>query len=231
MQIETRPNFFRLYVGKNSIGKTPTAIDDIIAYQKQNWHKKIIVHDSQDKFRDAHNEGRLRVDAFIPTNNKEWAGIKFLQEHKILGDGKKKYKWKDSLLVLDDLKMLFKGYGMPNNFLDLFALRPYTNMDMIGICHEPRNILEGFAGYISHFHIFANEASESQFEDKISCHVACQKASNAINKYVKVDKGYYDVLHHKPHFPHIIVNKENPYPLKAVNVDNKILQKVLIQEN
>lgn len=229
MQIETRANFFRLYVGKNSMGKTPTAIDDLIAIQKYNWNRKIIVHDSQDKFRDAHNHGRLRVDAFIPTNNKEWA--KQLQEHTLTSDGKKKYKWANSVLVLDDLKMLFKGFGMPNNFLDLFALRPYTNMDMIGICHEPRNILEGFAGYISHIHIFANEASESQFEDKVSFHVACNKASHAINKYQKEDKGFYDVLHNKPYFPHIIVEKDNPYPLKCVNIDNKLLEKILIQDN
>lgn len=219
--IEPRQNFVRMYIGKNSIGKTPTAIFDAIAYQRSFPKKKIIVFDSQDKFKGAHDRRELRVDLLIPRNNKGWAGIEGLQEHTVTS-GNKKYKWANSLLILDDYRMLLRGNDMPSDFYDLFALRPapHFNMDMMFICHEPRNILEGIAGYISHYHIFANEASSGQFENKISCYLACQRAGLVINKYVSMyGKGYFDTTTKIPYFPHIVVEKERPEPLHCINMD------------
>lgn len=218
---DPRQNFVRLYVGKNSIGKTPTAIYDLMAYQRSFPNKKIIVFDSQDKFYAAHKRGQLRIDLLIDGNNKEWAGINGLREFREPTPGNKIYTWANSHLVIDDFKMLLTGTNTPSDFLNLFALRPapHFNMDMTFIVHEPRNILEGIRGYISHYHLFANEASAVQFEDKISCYLKCIQASLAINEYEKMYKGYYDVETHMPYFPHIVVDKNNPEPLQCYNMD------------
>lgn len=218
--MEPRQNFVRCYIGKNSIGKTPTAIYDTIAYQRFWPKRKIIVFDSQDKFYKEHKAGRLRIDLLIHPGNKEWA--RQLQEYKVVG-GIRQYKWAHSHLILDDFRAqaLLKGYDMPGDFADLFYLRPQPefDMDISLICHEPRNILEGLKGYISHYHIFANEADATQYENKISCWMKCQQAALAINKYESLYKGHYDVIMKTPFFPHIIVEKDQPDPLQCINMD------------
>lgn len=217
--ITPRQNFVRLDIGKNSCGKTPTQIYDAMAYQRSFPKKKIIVFEGQDKFYEAHRRRHLRIDLIIPKNNKNWAEM--LMEYKEPTPGNKIYKWAHSLLIIDDFKLLLSGNHTPEAFLGLFALRPSPkfNMDMMFSCHEPRNILPGIAGYISHYHIYANEASSVQFEDRISCYLQCQRASLVINKYEKSFPGYYDVKTHTPYFPHIVVEKDKPEPLHCVNID------------
>jgi len=209
------------------MGKTPTQIYDLIAYQRAFPKKKIIVSEGQDKFLDAHLRGHLRIDVLIPKNNKRWAAM--LQEFKEPTPGNKVYTYADSCLVIDDLKLLLTGSDTPADFLGLFALRPSPkfNMDMMFNCHEPRNIMEGIAGYIDRYHIYANEAKASQFEDKISCHFQCQRASLVINKYEKLYPGHYDVRTHTPYFPHIVVEKDKPEPLHCVNMDYEKAKPIL----
>ena len=216
--IEPVQNFVRFDIGKNSMGKTPTQIFDLAAYQKIYPNKKYIVAEGQDKFYDAHKRGQFRIDHLIPKNNPDWATE--LQEYVEPTPGNKIYKWKDSVLIIDDIT-LFVGLHTRKDFLGLFALRPSPkfNMQMVFNCHEPRNIPEGIKGYITHFHIYANEASASQYEDKISCHLQCQRASLIINKYQSLYPGYYDKSTHTPYFPHIIVTKENPGKPECVNMD------------
>ena len=218
MSADTRLNSVRLYVGKNTIGKTPTCISHTIALQRAKPKNRLIVSDAQDKFMEAHRRGELRIDFLIGHAFWEWAEEvgKFIE----LKSGEKIYDYQDAHTVLDDYRMLLRGSDMPPAFYKLFALRPKMNMDYSMICHEPRNILEGVAGFITHFDIFANEASQSQFEKKISCYVPCQKASLKINQYVDTfGRGYYDVKNKQPLFPYIEVEKEKPYPLKCVNID------------
>lgn len=230
--MEPRQNFVRLDFGENSVGKTPTQIYDLIAYQKAFPKKKIIVFEGQDKFRDAHDRGHLRVDFFIQKGNKDWAGNKKngLQEFTENTPGNKVYRFAHSCLVVDDFKLLLTGHDTPADFLGLFALRPSPkfNMDMMFSCHEPRNILEGIAGYPTHYHVYANNASPSQFQDKIlGCYQECQKASLVVNEYTKLYPGYYDVKTHTPHFPHIVVVKDKPKPLHYVNMDYEKLKPIL----
>lgn len=217
--ITPRQNFVRLDIGKNSVGKTPTQIYDVIAYQKSFPRKKIIVFEGQDKFYEAHKRRQLRIDLLIPKNNKTWA--KDLMEFKEPTPGNKIYKWANSLLIIDDFKLLLSGSHTPEDFLGLFALRPSPkfNMDMMFSCHEARNILPGIAGYIDTYHIYANESSATQFEDRISCYLQCQRASLVIQKYERLYPGRYDVNTHTPYFPHIRVEKDNPEPLHCINMD------------
>lgn len=222
----TRLNEVRLYVGKNSVGKTPTAVSHAIAYQKARPNNLVIVFDAQDKFRDAHNEGRLRVDIFIDRNDKFWA--KRLGTHTIDKNGKKDFLFKNSLIILDDYRDLCKNDTTSPDFYSLLAWRPYMNSDYKLICHEPRQILRGVAGFITHFEIFANEATQTDFEDRITCFVPCQKSALSINKYVnEFGRGYFDLKTMKPYFPYIEVERDNPYPLRCVNIDINKLNEVL----
>lgn len=218
MFTDTRLNSVRMYIGKNTIGKTPTCISHCIALQRAKPKNKLLCFDAQDKFMEAHRRRELRVDYLIGRTFWEWADElgKFIEPTS----GNKIYDYADSHCVLDDYRMLCKGNDMPDAFYSLLALRPKTNMDFSLICHEPRNILEGLAGFITHYDIFANEASQTQFQKKISCYVPCQKAALKINQYVDAfGRGYYDVRTKQPMFPYIEVEKEKPYPLKCVNID------------
>lgn len=220
-------NPVRLDIGKNSMGKTPTQIFDLSAYQKVYPWKKYLISEGQDKFSDAHKRGALRIDWILPNHNPDI--FKRLQEFKEPTPGNKIYTYADSVLIIDDLKLRFKGFDTPTDFLALLTLRPSPkfNMNIWLNCHEPRNIPDGIAGYITHYHIYANEASAGQFQDKISCHFQCQRASLVINKYQKMFPGYYDVKTHTPYFPHIIVEKDNPEVLHCVNMDYEKAKPIL----
>lgn len=232
MIVQPRQNMVRLDFGENSAGKTPTQIYDLIAYQKAFPWKKIIVFEGQDKFRDAHDRGHLRVDFFIKKGNKDWASDKEngLQEYTEPTPGNKIYRFAHSCLVVDDFKLLLTGHDTPADFLGLFALRPSPkfNMDMMFSCHEPRNILEGITGYPSHYHVYKNNASQDQFKNKIlGCYRECLIATLIVNEYTRLYPGYYDVQTHTPHFPHIIVKKDKPIPLEYVNMDPEKLKPIL----
>lgn len=227
-----RQNMVRLDFGENSCGKTPTQIYDLTAYQKIYPNKNYIVFEGQDKFRDAHDRGQLRVDFFIKKGNKGWAGTgkNGLQEFREPTPGNKIYRFAHSVLVVDDFKLLLSGHDTPADFLGLFALRPSPkfNMEMWFSCHEPRNILEGIAGYPTHYHVYRNNASRSQFEDKIlGCYRECVQASFVVNEYSRLYPGHYDVQTHTPYFPHIVVEKDNPLPLRYVNMDTIKLKPIL----
>lgn len=226
--IQPRQNFVRIDFGINSTGKTPTQIYDAAAYQKVFRKKKIIVFEGQDKWMDAHRRRQLRIDLIIPKGNDQWAEM--LQEYTEPTPGNKIYKWADSILIIDDFKLLLTGHDTPADFLGLFALRPSPkfNMDMMFSCHEPRNILEGIAGYPTHYHVYANSAKHSTFIDKIpDCYRECIQASLVINKYTSLYAGYYDVNTHTPYFPHIVVRKDNPKPLHCVNMDYEKAKPIL----
>lgn len=226
MLIQPVQNFARVDVGKNSIGKTPTQIFDAITYQHVYPDKEYVVFEGQGKWYDAHTRGHFRIDWLIPQNSTTWA--EQLQEFTEPTPGNKIYKHKDAVLIIDDITLALSYYTQ-KSFLGLFALRPSPryNMQMFLNCHEPRNIPEGIKGYPTQYHIYANEASASQFEDKISCHLQCTRASLVINKYEKLYPGYYDVRTHTPYFPHIVVYKDNPEPLHCVNMDYEKAKPIL----
>lgn len=230
--IRPRQNFVRLDIAENSGGKTPTQIHDLTAYQKEFPWKKLIVFEGQDKFRDAHDRGQLRIDYFIKKTNEDWAGTKKngLQEYTEPTPGNKIYRFAHSCWIVDDLKLLFTGNDTPGDVLGLFFLRPSPkfNMDMMFSLHEPRNIPEGLKSYPTHYHMYKNNADYKQFVEKIpACYKECWKATLIVNEYTRLYPGHYDVQTHTPYFPHIIVEKDNPLPLKYVNMDTEKLKPIL----
>lgn len=206
-------NFVRMDIGGNSMGKTPTQIDDFTAYQKIYPKKKYVIFEGQDKWREAHERGQFRIDWIIPKNSTTWA--EQLQEYTEPTPGNKIYKHKDVVLGIDDITLAL-GYQTQKSFLGLFALRPSPkfNMCMFMNCHEPRNIPEGIKGYITEYHWYANEADPDQFKDKIpGIYKDALRCSLIVNEYQQLYPGWYDVDNHKPYFPRIVQYREDPTPL------------------
>lgn len=203
-------NFVRLDWGGNSMGKTPSQIDDATAYQKIYPNKKYVVFEGQDKWVDAHNRGQFRIDWIIPKNSTDWA--EQLQIYEEPTPGNKIYKWKDTVLIIDDITLIL-GHQTQKAFLGLFALRPSPKFNMVMFlnCHEPRNIPEGIKGYITEYHCYANEADPDQFKDKMpACYKDALRCSLIINEYERLYPGWYDIDNHKPYFPRIVLYKEEP---------------------
>lgn len=203
-------NFVRLDIGGNSMGKTPSQIEDAIAYQKVYPNKFYVVLEGQDKWRQAHDRGHFRIDWLVPRNSTTWPDD--LQRFTEPTPGNKVYEFKDIVLIIDDIT-LWLGFHTQKSFLGLFALRPSPKFNMVAFlnCHEPRNIPEGIKGYITEYHMYANEADHDQFKDKIpSCYKECLRASLIINEYQRLYPGWYDLATHTPHFPRIVVYKEEP---------------------
>lgn len=203
-------NFVRMDCGGNSMGKTPTQIDDFTYYQKIYPDKEYVIFEGQDKWMQAHERGQFRVDWIIPKNSTTWA--QQLQEYTEPTPGNKIYTHKNVVLGIDDITLAL-GPQTQKSFLGLFALRPSDkfNMCMFMNCHEPRNIPEGIKGYITEYHWYANEADHDQFKNKIpSCWKDAIRCSMIINEYERLYPGWYDAVNHLPYFPRIVQYKEEP---------------------
>lgn len=202
---EARRPFVWGMIGHNTTGKTPTAISIAKAWKEARPGYKVIGFDPQDKFTEA---GVLDIRIF--GNNPDWAKVLCLQHPKT-----KQWLFGNSLLILDDYRMLHANNSIDTGFLDLLALRVRMNMDIIFVCHNPKLILERLSYYTTHYSIFYTEAQMGSFESRIPKYLACQKAAVLINKYVReYGRGEY------PNFPHIVVQAESD-DLELINMDKK----------
>lgn len=207
-QLESRRNFIWVWVGLNTVGKTPLAIRRAIAWKKSRPGQKVVAFDPQGKLRkikfiNAAGKEEFLVDKAFDEWDKDWA--EQLKEKKNPGGkDKKDYVWTDYLLILDDFQSLIKNFKTPQAFTDLIALRKHLNIDMILITHSPRFIVEGIADYVTHLSIFFNLAKRLSYEKKITYHDKCYAASIVVNEYVnKFGFGKY------PKFPYVRVNNLN----------------------
>lgn len=199
-----RANFLCGCIGHNTTGKTPTAIELVRAWRESRPGWKSIVFDPQGKFKDAGV-----VDISIQQNTKDWARILCSK------DESDKFIYRDSILVLDDYRMLHGQNSIDPAFLDLLALRVRMNMDIIYITHNPKLILERLSYYTTDYLIFYTESQLGSFQERIPKYVACQKAAILVNKYVLAyGRGTY------PLFPHIHVRNESD-ELDLINIDEK----------
>ena len=207
---KTRKNFLWGFVGHNTTGKTPTAVELCKAWKAVRPGWKAIGYDPQDKFTEA---GVL--DIRIYASNADWAKV-LCQQDPVT----KKWKYGNSLLILDDYRMLHPNDSMDKGFLDLLALRVRMNMDIVFICHNPKLILERLSYYVTHYSIFYTESQLGAFQNRIPKYVACQKASVLINKYVlKFGRGQY------PNFPHILVENESD-ELQLINMERSKVNQI-----
>lgn len=205
--IETRYNYIWLWIGANTTGKTPTAIRLATAIKQARPYKKVVCFDNRKSIRKimitnpVTKVRELLVDKVIEEWETDWA-------EQLLGTDKLGQKvaepWRNYTLFLDDFQMLCKNYKMPQGFRNLIAMRVEYNIDIIGITHTPKYILEGIKDQVTDYSIFYNLAKSSSFEDKIANYEKCQAGAIVINEYVaKFGFGQY------PKFPYVHINQKN----------------------
>lgn len=208
-----RKNFLWGFIGHNTTGKTPTAIELVKAWRQSRPGFKSIVFDPQGKFQDAGV-----VDITIPQNLHDWAHI-LCEKNK---DGT--FKYRNSILILDDYRMLHHRDQIDAGFLDLLALRVKMNMDIIYITHSPKLILERLSYYTTDYSIFYTESQLGSFQSRIPKYVVCQKAAILVNKYVmKYGRGTY------PNFPHIHIKAESD-DLELINLEPTKVQLIMKED-
>lgn len=202
-----RHNYVWLWIGANTTGKTPTAIKRALAYKKSRPDQKIVCFDPRKSIRKIKiiNSKTGKEEFLVDRVIEQWETDIF---EDLLGVDKKgnkiKEPLKDYLLILDDYHMLCKNYKTPQGLRDLLALRVEYNIDVIGITHTPKFILEGIVDFVTDYSIFYNLAKSASFEDKIANYEKCQAGAIVINEYYnKFGPFTYPV------FPYVHVNNKN----------------------
>lgn len=220
--IQERYNYIWLWIGANTTGKTPTAIQLATAIKRENPLKKVICFDPRGSI--------AKVKTINPkTGREEFLVDRVIQEWEIdfwwelLGtdkDGKPiGQPLKHYVLLLDDYHVLCKNYRMPEGFKKMIAMRKEHNVDIIGITHTPKYILEGLADNVTDYSIFFNLARSASFQDKIANYEKCQGGAIVINEYVsKFGFGTYPV------FPFVHINKFGK--VKYINMPDERLNQL-----
>jgi len=163
---------FEAFVGYNSTGKTSIANKYAKTYHTNNPKLTIAGYDPQKKFTDL-----INPKYSIASEEKGWWGNTEEDIKKRLQA--KKYPLnilRNSLIVLDDYRSMFKGDNIPSDLLRLMEFRFEHGLDIILSCHSPGMILERFTPYISHYYIFYTKGKEDKFEAKMENYVECQRA-------------------------------------------------------
>lgn len=178
-------------VGTNRTGKHTIALRLTKKWKQKNKNGKIICFDPICAFQ---KEGL--ADYVIDMCSENWA------KELIKKDKKGKYKYKDSLLVINDHRILISPdkNNTPADVLKLIRLKGEIGMNIIFTTSHPSNILERFSYYITNYSILKTDIEDETFNERIPKYFDCMNAVNRINKYVdKHGRGKY------PSFPHIVV--------------------------
>lgn len=188
-----RLNFLYCFIGTNRTGKSSTARNHALSWREKN-DGLIISHDPQNNFMDI-------SDIIITPSDYDWA-YKCLER-------------KNSLLILDDFRLINDGNRPVKGLSDLLYFRSKYNIDIIVIVHNPSLLINILAHFITHYFIFMTNAQEGSFKNKIPNYTLCMTASNIVNRHVKeFGRGSY------PSFPHIIVDCE-AQKMIGVNINKK----------
>lgn len=221
--MEKRQPFLWSMIGHTGTGKTSTAVQMCKDWKKAYKGKKIIGFDPHDILR-----REKLIDYYISARDENWAEIIMTQEcnncnrtkdpqkERCTKCGKSvfRYKFANSLLVLDDYRSLLQSDKTPSDFMDLLMLRRRIGIDIIYICHNPKLIHVRLAYFTTHYSIFYTESHAADFSDKIPKYADCQKAANLVNQYVlSYGRGAY------PDFPYAIVRPETNDELELMNID------------
>lgn len=147
-------------IGTNNTGKTVLIRDLIGLFNKKrskfnssnypsNYHK-IVVYDVQNRLQDLLMEGDLNI---LP-NDKDW-------KKKILN-------LRDSLIVLDDFKVLIPNDKMEEDLLNILAFRMEYGLDLIFAAWHPKLIIPRLAMFIDKYYLFATNCDEKDFASRIN---------------------------------------------------------------
>lgn len=131
---------------------------------------------------------------------------------------------RDSLITLDDYRILVKNPTASGELRDLFINRKYQNNDYIYSCHAPANIIRELDYFTTHYYIFFTMSVASRFEEKMDDAKLCIDANNMVNKYVSmkgIGKHPLDPEFNGQCFPYVIVNRLTG-TLDSVNMDQSL---------
>ena len=195
-----RDVFLYGFIGHNRTGKTSVAVDLASEWKssREGDDAFIVSHDPQNKFKD-------NADFFILPADKNWA--------------EKCLDLRNSLIILDDYRILHPSNLMSPGFSNLMSYRAEYSLDIIYICHNPALILTNLTYYTTHYFIFYTQARLGAFEKKISNYMICHGACTYVNKYVKVfGKGKHrlDPKFEGQDFPYVVVNNQTE-DMTAIN--------------
>lgn len=191
-------SFVWALVGGNRTGTTTTAVQMCRDWRMHTpkaplnyFRGKVIAFDPHGTLK----QERV-IDVEIDITNKNWA--KDLAEK----NGNGEYKYANSLLVLDDYRLLLSGNATPVDFLDLLMQKRKMGLSIIYVVKNPNHILERLIYFTSHYSIFSTD-NLCNYSNKIPCYQQCEIANYMITEHTqKNGKGTY------PDFPHIIVKSE-----------------------
>ena len=115
---------------------------------------------------------------------------------------------KDSLVIVDDFRMLFEQNNTPQELLNALQLRTKRNVEVVFACHSPDLVLTRLAYFITDYYLFYTQTAK-KFDEKIPSHIYAQTGINIINSYViKNGSGKY------PDFPHIVFDTKKNLLIK-----------------
>lgn len=201
-ELPPRDNFLYCFIGTNRTGKSSIAREHVIRWKKSNPGKLVIGFDPQRRFRDL-------IDIFINPQDENWA--------------LKLHKYRNCLVILDDMKIINKDWRPAKGLADLMYFRCDWNIDIMCMFHNPKQVLDCVSDYATHYYIFKTNAELGSFKDNIPNYHLCQLASEEVNNYVaaygkgewKDEKG--NIV---SRFPHIVVDGEN-FKLMAYHMNKK----------
>ena len=183
MNNDIRNNFLFVFFGHNRTGKTQTALE-IIKGWKQTHKGMVYTFDNQGRYNDIRDKKINLSDSWEKN---------FLNDKNI----------KNSLLVIDDYRILCPSNTMSQGFLDILNIKNEYCIDIIIITHAPGLIIERLTYFITHYFLFYTQSTAKGFKDRMSNYETVYKLKDIINEYVK-KHGRGDF----PIFPYIIFDNE-----------------------
>ena len=203
---DKRVNFLIGVIGTNGTGKTSIARKLAIAWKGSRPGQDIIAFDPSEDFEDV-------ADYIIDISDKDWA--KRCQDKP------------NSLLILDDYRILCRESKSSPDFDTLLYRRRKLNIDIIYICHSPALVLNICTYLTNQYYIFHTLATDGSFQKKIPHYHLCVTATRMVNDYVqKHGRGEHpqSSAYVGQDFPYIIVDTQTQ-ELKAINFKAEKLNK------
>lgn len=202
MNKNNRENFIFALIGHNRTGKTTISIE-IIKQWKQTHKGVVIAYDTQKR---------------VPENLKD-IDITGIEPNEVLDVVMNN---PESLLVLDDYRMLYSYDKTDKDLMKLLMLRNEYCIDIIISAHAPSLILERLSYYVTHYYLFYTQGTDKGFKDKMNNGIVLAMIREIINGYVKqYGKGQYETKS----FPHIIFNTETE-TISFENMENLNLESI-----
>ncbi len=194
MQYENSRGVFLFgIIGDNGTGKTVTAREIAIEWKSNRPGWDVVAFDPTDGFKGVANK-------FLDVDN--WC--------------QQALSLRNSLLILDEFRILHPNDKVDANLRKLFAIRRFHNIDIIYIVHSPALVIEFLTYFTSKYFIYYTQITSGKFKRKIPNYASCQGGSTLINNYVsEFGKGEYNNGNHT--FPYVVIDCEKD-KIDAVNM-------------